>query len=114
MKPRKARPLKVGDLIYLKNVGFPFNRTDNGCESWEGASCVVISSKAGHGGGYIQVEPLIPVRCEDGHGVMSSCLFHPEQCIPEDRPWLRKHFKGILKLRNQLNTLADAIKAQLS
>lgn len=112
IKSRKLRPLKKGDLIYLKNVGFPFNRTDGGYESWEGASCTVLSAKAGHGGSYILVRPILPIN--GGFDPIPEGLFHPEQCVRENRPWLKKHLKDIVKLREQLNTLADAIKAHLS
>lgn len=111
-KRTKPRPLKKGDLIYLKNVGFPFTRTDGGYESWEGASCTVLSPKAGYGGSYILVRPILPVN--SGLEPIAECLFHPEQCARENRPWLKKHLKDIVKLRTQLNTLADAIKNHLS
>lgn len=111
--PRKPRPLKKGDLIYLKNVGFPFDQNGDKQESWEGASCVVLATNAGHGGSYIQVKPLIPVKA-GSIGPMTDGLFYPEQCIREDRPWLKKHLKDIVKLREQLNTLADTIKTHLS
>lgn len=112
-KSRKPRPLKKGDLICLKNVGFPFNRTDGGYESWEGASCIVLAVPAGAYNRCVQVAPLIPIK-NGGEGAMEDCLFHPEQCARENRPWLKKHLKDIVKLRTQLNTLADAIKDHLS
>ena len=105
------KKLRVGELVYLKNVGFPFNRTDNGNESWEGASCRVINPTAGVGGQYVEVETLIPIKTE--RATMSVCLFDPTYVIRENRPWLRKHLKEILGLKKKLldvATFADTLR----
>lgn len=98
--------MRIGELVYLKSVGYPFNRTDDGHESWEGVSAVVTDTHAGATKDYIEVEPLFPVRCGSGHPPMRSCLFHPHQVKREDRPWLRKHLRDIMKLKNALRKAA--------
>ena len=98
------RKLKVGQLVYTKNVGFPFNRIDDGGETWEGVCCRVTALNAGYSRDMVEVKPLIPVKVK--HGTMNSCLFHTEQVIPEDRPWLKKHLKDIFKLKTKLREVA--------
>lgn len=119
-RPKAPRPPKVGTLVYLRNVGFPFNRTDDGHESWEGASCVVVESDAqpgsvAHAMGMICVAPILPMRDERGRAGLESAHFHyPEQVVRESRPWLRKHLRATIRLRTQLLTLSDTIKAHLT
>ena len=98
------KKLKVGDLVYLKDVGFPFNKTDDG-ESWEGASCRVTNIQAGVDGRYIEVEPIIPIKTD--RGIMTTCLFDSTQVRLEDRPWLRKRLRDILALREKLLEVAE-------
>lgn len=99
------KTLKVGDIVYLKNVGFPYNRTDNGMDSWEGASCVVEATNTGVKNAYISVRPILPLRADHGHK-MSMALFSPEHVIREDRPWLKKHLKEVLALKRKLIEVA--------
>ena len=96
--------LKVGQLVYTKNVGYPFNRTDNGGETWEGTCCRVVGLKAGATKDMVDVEPLFPIKTP--HGEMTRCLFWPEQVHPEDRPWLKRHLKDIMKLKAKLREVA--------
>lgn len=98
--------MKVGDIVYLKNVGYPYDRTDSGHESWEGVSCTVTNTKAGSGGAYIEVAPFFPMRSGHGHPPMKSCLFYPSQVQKEDRPWLKKHLEDILALKKSLRRAA--------
>ena len=98
------KKLRIGQCVYTKNVGFPFNRTDDGGESWEGACCRVIGLNAGACKNMVDVEPIIPIKTSTG--LMSRCLFWPEQVVPEDRPWLVKHLKDILKLKKVLKQAA--------
>jgi len=93
--------LKVGDLVYTKDVGYPFNRTDNGNESWEGVSCIVIATNVGRNGEYISVEALFPIR----H--MKTCVFFPEQVIKEDRIWLKNNLKKIMSFKKKLVETID-------
>lgn len=98
--------MKVGDLVYTKNVGYPFDRTDDGHESWEGVSCVVTAMNAGWSKDMIEVTALFPIKCGHGHTPMTSCLFHAHQVKPEDRPWLKKRLKDIMRLKNVLRKAA--------
>jgi hypothetical protein len=92
------RKLRKGELVYLKNVGFPFDQSGH---SWEGASCVVVDPEVGEDKRFVRVAPLLPMRAENGQ-FMRDCLFHPETVIRESRPWLRKNLKQILALRKKL------------
>lgn len=98
--------MKVGELVYTKNVGFPFDRTDDGHESWEGVSCIVTALNVGASKDMVEVQPLFAVKCGHGHTPMTSCLFHPNQVKREDRPWLKKHLRDIMKLKNVLRKAA--------
>lgn len=100
--------LKVGDLVYLKDVGFPYDRTDDGHESWEGASCIVLALNAGYYKDMIRVEPLLPI------GDMKECLFYPHSVKKEKRTWLKKHLKDIFRIKAKLRGLANEIQAQLT
>ena len=102
--------LKVGDYVYLKDVGFPYDRIDNGHESWEGASCQVIALNAGYNGNYIRVRALYPILCGNGKS-MQDCVFLPQCCIPEDRPWLLANLTRINNAQNRLLEMADEIQA---
>jgi hypothetical protein len=93
--------LKVGDLVYLKNVGFPYNRSDDGHESFEGASCVILSVNAGARKDMIDVRFLFPMRVDHGK-MMNDCLFFPECVIKENRPWLKKHVRRIINFKKQI------------
>jgi hypothetical protein len=59
---KSKHTLNVGDLVYTKDVGYPFNRTDNGNESWEGVSCIVIATNTGWNNSYVEVEALFPAN----------------------------------------------------
>ena len=98
--------LKVGDLVYTKNVGYPFNRTDDGGDSWEGASCIVIELNTGANKRMVNVEALIPIKIRP-RDFMETCLFYPEQLVKEDRPWLAKHLNAILSFKTKVNDMAD-------
>lgn len=98
--------MKVGELVYLKDVGFPYDQEGNGHESWEGVSCVVTAVNASAMKNMIEVEPFFPVKCGHGHTPMTSCLFHTNQVKREDRPWLRKHLRDIMKLKKALRKAA--------
>lgn len=97
--------LRIGQLVYTKNVGFPYNRTDDGGESWEGVCCRVTKLKAGWHKDMVEVEAVIPVKTSHGR-TMTSCLFWTENVKPEDRPWLRRHLKDILNLKKKLREVA--------
>lgn len=101
----KTKKLKIGELVFLKNVGYPFNRTDDGRESWEGASGVVTGLNVGPMK-MVEVTPLSPIKADFGHR-MINCVFHPESVCRENRPWLRKHLKDILKLKKELIRVAS-------
>lgn len=102
--------LKVGDYVYLKNVGFPYDRTDDGHESWEGASCQVMELNAGYNGDYVRVRALYPILCGRGQS-MQDCVFNPQCCIPEDRPWLLANLQRINNAQNRLLEMAAEIQA---
>lgn len=114
-KPLKQPKLKVGDLVYLKNVGFPYHQpgTVNERYSWEGASCTVTRLKAGYDGRYVEVAPLYPMLVENGH-IMETCIFHPEQCIPEDRPWLKNNAKRLAAMRELMIKTAHTVLAEVN
>lgn len=100
------KKLKVGELVFLKNVGFPYDDTRHGAQdTWEGVSGIVTALNVGHNKQYVEVTPLLPMRTE--HGPMQSAVFYPENCIRENRPWLRKHLKDILKLKAKLREVAE-------
>lgn len=103
----KKSTLKVGDLVYLKDVGFPYNQTDRCGETWEGASCIVIGLNSGFNQDMIDVEPIFPI------GDMNSCLFWAESIKKEDRPWLKNNLKIILKYKKKLMNLADEIRMEI-
>ena len=75
--------MKVGDLVFLKNVGFPFHRADDKKETWEGASCIVLGLNEGARRDMVKVAPLLPISG------MKDCLFFPEQVKLENRPLTR-------------------------
>jgi hypothetical protein len=101
------KKLRAGELVFLKNVGFPFNKPEY---SWEGASCVVIDPEAGDGKAYVKVAPLLPMICEN-RTVMKDCLFHPDTVIRENRPWLKKHLKQVIALRKKLSEFSVLAQA---
>jgi hypothetical protein len=98
------KKFKVGELVFLKNVGFPYNKATRGQDSWEGVSGIVTALNVGHNKQYVEVTPILPMRTE--HGTMQSAVFYPDSCIRENRPWLRKHLKDILKLKRKIKQLA--------
>ena len=102
----KSNTLKVGDLVYTKDVGYPFNRTDDGNESWEGVSCIVIATNVGWNEEYISVEALFPIRQSNGD-YMKTCVFFPEQVIKEDRIWLKNNLKKIMSFKKKLVETID-------
>ena len=104
------KKFKVGDLVYLKNVGFPFNRTDDGHESWEGASCVVTEPVVNTQ--YVRVKPIFPIKC--GNYSMDECVFHPENVIKENRPWLKKNLSKIVKSKNELLDISEKVQDLLN
>lgn len=102
--------LKVGDLIYLKDVGFPYNgEGSDGYESMEGASAIVKELNAGYNGKYISVEFIIPIKNRQRSQPFTSCLFHPESCVKENRPWLKKNLKQIIAVKNELRKTQEKI-----
>lgn len=107
------KTLKIGDLVYLKDVGYPYTRTDDGGESFEGASGTVISLNAGYSKDMVDVQFLFPIKTTGGDGSMSSCLFFPSSVIKENRPWLKKHLKKVFTLREELLKLSEKIKEEL-
>lgn len=115
----KSKPLRIGELVYLRNVGFPFDRTDDGHESWEGASCEVVQGEAqpgsvAHSMSMICVRPLLPIKSDRGRVGPEDAHFHPESVVRETRPWLRKHLKGLLRVRKQLLTLRETMIEHLT
>ena len=112
MKSKSEIKVKVGELVYLKNVGFPFDRTDDGGESWEGASCIVTELNSGFCKDMVTVKPLVPIKLGNGE-TMKSCLFHPESVVKENRPWLKKHLKDIFTMKKALLDLSSTIQKQL-
>ena len=105
------KKFKVGDLVYTRNVGYPFNRTDDGGESWEGASCIVSKLNTGWNGTYIEVTPIFPVKT--ANGIMESCIFQPEQLVKETRPWLKKNLKRIINFRKEVTRTSEYLKQLL-
>jgi hypothetical protein len=108
MKKAKTN-LKAGDLVYLKDVGYPYNRTDDGGETWEGASGIVLDTKAGYNKDMIDVEILLPVESRRGE-FMKTCLFYTNVVKKENRPWLKKNLRKICDYRKKLIRLADEIQ----
>jgi hypothetical protein len=98
------RKLRVGTIAYLKNVGYPYDRTDDGSDSWEGASCVVTQLNAGACGKMVEVRLFMPIRTTHGR-FMDGSLFDGSIVIPEDRPWLKKHLKNLLDFDKQLEAV---------
>lgn len=96
---------KLDDLVYTKNVGYPYNKIDDGGESWEGASCIVTKLEVNKD--YIEVKSLFPIKTRNGF--MDSCVFFPEQLIKENRPWLKKHLKDIIRLREKLVKISEDV-----
>ena len=91
------KKLKVGDLVYV-TPGFPFN-------DWNGLSATILELNAGYGGKYVRVQPIIPMPSVNGK--MNWALFHSEDIHRENRLWLKKHLKDILKLRSKLKEIAE-------
>jgi hypothetical protein len=94
--------LKVGDLVYLKDVGYPYNRTDDGGESFEGASGTVIELNAGYNKDMVRVEFIFPILCNGRGSKMSDCLFHTTTVKKENRPWLKKNLKKLVDMRKEM------------
>ena len=99
----KIEDVRYGQLVYLKNVGFPYNRTDDGHESFEGASAIIVGVNVGANKKMIDVEFLYPMKTT--HGTMDTCLFYPEQLREENRPWLKKNLKQILAFRQEVRRM---------
>ena len=94
---------KKGDLVYLKNVGFPFHKPEEPENSLEGASCTVI----GYVNGYVSVKPLILT------GNIIDYLFDESNIVKEDRPWLKRHLDSIIKIRGQLVEFANLVETEI-
>jgi len=95
----KKLKFKKGDLVYLKNVGFPFDKPEEPRENFEGASCTVL----GYINGYVNVKPLILT------GSKEDWLFDESNIEKENRPWLKHHLKALLKARKQLIEFANMV-----
>ncbi len=110
-KAAKPRTFKVGEIVYLKGVGFPQNRTDDGHETWEGASGVVAPNPAQDGAigqRMVYVRSFRPIKC--GHGrTIEATFFHPYQVRREDRPWLKKHIKAVFAAQAEMARLRDRL-----
>lgn len=100
----KIKDIRIDQLVYTKNVGFPFNRTDDGHESFEGASGLVIGVNVGANKQMVDIEFLFPMKTP--HGTMKKCLFHPEQLRAENRPWLKKNLVRILTFKTKVADVA--------
>lgn len=118
-KSKILKPLRIGEIVYLKNVGFPFNRTDDGHESWEGVSGVVAPSPAQPGSPAAQskmvyVRAFRPIKTGHGRETMDACHFHyPEQVRRENRPWLRRNLKAVFAAQAELRKLRDKLMTLL-
>ena len=99
-----AKDFYFGQLVYLKNVGFPYDRTDEGHESFEGASAVVTGINVGASKRMIEVKFVIPMKTPTGK--MITCLFHPESVKPENRPWLKKNLVKVLAFQKEVEKMA--------
>lgn len=99
--------MKPGDIVYLKDVGFPFDGTGFGSganESWEGASCRVSRLNAGAHRDMVEVESLFPI------GGMHFALFFPNQVKLETRVWLKKNVGRIILARKTLDTAIQTLQ----
>lgn len=108
MKNKNA--LKIGDLVYLKDVGFPFNGggTD-GYDSMEGASATVIAINSGYYRDMIKVEFLFPFKSKSRNETMDTCHFYPVSVHKENRPWLEKNIKRIVAAKSELRKTQERI-----
>ncbi len=112
LKKKKLCPLKIGEIVYLKGVGFPENNTADGGESWEGVSGVVAENpaqKGAPGERMIYVRAFRPVLTRRGGERMEATFFFPEQVHREYRPWLRKHLKTVFSAQSKLRKLRDQL-----
>jgi hypothetical protein len=100
------RKFKKGQLVYTKDVGYPYNRTDNGAESWEGVSCIVIEPVVNKN--YVRVEAIFPVKTVSG--IMTDCVFYPNSLRHENRPWLKRHLQKIIKFRKTVENAQKIFK----
>ena len=106
--------LKIGDLVYLRNVGFPFDgRGTGGWESIEGMSCVVVKLKSGSNKEYIELQPLLPVTSTIQSLDPANVLFPASNVVLEDRPWLKNHIKNLLGVRLAAAHLREALNVIL-
>lgn len=99
--------MKVGDIVYLKDVGFPFDGRGIGPgakESWEGASCVVTNLRAGALRDMVEVRPVFPI------GGMETCLFFHKTVKIETRTWLKKNVRRILSARKRLDSTIEKLQ----
>lgn len=111
----RERKFKVGEIVYLKGVGFPHNRTDDGHETWEGASGVVAPNpamKGATGRSMVYVRAFRPIKVAHD-STMDATFFHPEQVRREDRPWLRKHLRSVFHAQAEMAKLRDKLIALL-
>lgn len=81
--------MKIGDIVYLKNVGFP-------AEDYEGASAIVTNFI----GKYVQVEIFFS---KERYVLFKECA------KIEDRPWLKRNLKKIKRSFEKLSETADEI-----
>lgn len=95
--------LKVGDLVYLKDVGFPFNgEGTDGYDSMEGASATVIAINSGYSKDLVNVEFIFPFKSKSRTETMDTCHFHPTSVCKENRPWLKKNLTKIVAAKSEL------------
>ena len=57
-------------------------------------SSAEVVSESLMGGKYVNVEFIIPIKSHQRpREPFTTCLFYPESCIKENRPWLKKNLK---------------------
>jgi hypothetical protein len=92
------KKFRKGELVYV-TPGAPYH-------GWDGMSATVLEINAGDRGRYIRIKTIVPMPNGIG-GMMSEALFHPGEVRRENRPWLRKYLKNIVKLREKLKEVAE-------
>ncbi len=91
------KKFRKGELVYV-TPGAPYH-------GWDGMSATVLEINAGDRKQYIRIKTIVPMPDGIG-GTMSDALFLPDDVHRENRPWLRKYLKNIVKLREKLKEVA--------
>lgn len=101
MQPSEKIKFREGEIVWIDDPGVPY-------QDWNGASCIVENPKAGDRGRYVAVRLAIPFPPSGSF----TALFHSDDVKRETRPWLKKHLRKFITLRDGLLKTAERINEE--